>query len=878
MKKYIAILVAALFATSTYAGLSSYLDSVETPSDSGSGPALWYKTARTPNDGSAGASYTLTSSGVMTNLTADYWENANSAFGLIAGSNPAAVEGSTGLFTSGTNGTVCFMFKTPETLSGFKSLFNQGYYGSISQFEIGINGDVLRLGYQTGTSQPTENLGTLAPATWYYFAMTWDTSAPSDNLTWYYGEVGAASMTSGQLTITSAGSNNQAVYFAGRKNTSYYSLIGGYYQSIAVYERTLSDSAVQNQFAQLAGVQVLRLTAYEATVETPTDGGGGPVLYYPNAGIADANGHMYSTGSDDLVIYNMGDLTGLGAFGNADYAVEGRENMPISGSSTTDYLTGNTGTISFLFKTPTSMTGYQSLFNRGIYAATQSLEIGINSGVLRIINDSTQITNIGSLSADTWYYFALRFDLTKTSDDLTWYYGAFGSSLLSGSVTITTSGNPGTTIYVGGRQGSGAFTGLMQELATWDRTLSEQAIIDQFNQTLPAVPYPAVENPESLLINGDFTQSDNETTPDLATYRVTGSNGDYPSNDGNYADVVGWTHYNEDPNSLASYTDTGEVLDGTDKLSTSFKPTLGLIYLSSIMDYRNGMIQTNILDGVSIDPNLDYELSVDIAQVSSKDHSQTVFTAALTTGSGTNATDIANVVPGALIQVDPTTNLPTALGTPYTVTISGSDLLAAKSEGPLNVLFDSLNTEAIANFPEGPIDPLNSDEMSQVFLSTVSLTMITPAGDGNKDGVVGRDDLLTAQLYLSGDGGLSAVDRQSQLYDLGYTAAEALAYLNLEAYDMDGDNDFDADDVTAMAAVATSFDILLSGNGTSFDIEWVSLPGKVYDLESTASLSPASWTPYQSYTNIPADASQTNVISGIPASELSLFFKVIEKD
>jgi len=729
MQKWIILLITMLISTSGIAGLTEYLDSVGSPSDGGAGPALWYKVSRSPNDGSAGASFVLTSGGAITNLTADYWGDADSAFGLTAGSHPAAIADSTGLFGTGTKGTVSFMFKTPVTLSGLKSLFNQGYYGDPSQFEIAVNGDTLRPGYQNGASQPTSNLGTLTSNTWYYFAMTWDLSTSSDNLTWYYGTVGDISMQSGSVSITSAGSTADPIYVGGRKNTDYYSLVGGYFQSIALYERTLPSSALQSQFEKMQASSIHRAAAYEASVETPTDAGSGPVLFYSNASTTDSNGHMYSTGSDNSVVYNMGDLTGTGAFGNTNYAYEGRLNMAVSGSSTssglTNHLAGDNGTISLLFKTPTTMSGYQSLFNRGIYAQSKVLEIGISDGKLRFINNSTKITDVGLLTADTWYYVALRFDLTKTSEDLTWYYGEFGLvTLNSGSITIENSGRPSTTIYIGGRAGSAGFGGLIQEVATWDRTLSEQAITDQFNQTLDAIPFPAVANPESLIVNGDFTQAANETVGGLATYRVTGSNGDYPSNDGHYADVVGWTHYNEDPNLLANYTDPGEVLDGTDKLSTSFKPGSGLIYLSSAMDYRNGMAQTDILNGVTINPNIDYDLSVDIAQVPSKDQSLTTFTAALT--SGADASNVSNAITGALLQVSPATTLPTAIGTPYTILISGSDLLAAQSADQVNVMFDTLNADPISNFPAGPLDPLNPEEVSQVFINTISLSFTPP--------------------------------------------------------------------------------------------------------------------------------------------------------
>lgn len=242
----------ALYSTAGQAGLINYLDAQEAPSDGSAAPVLWYKTARQPNFGSGGSLHTLTSGGAITNRTPDYWNNPNSAFGLLAGSTPAGIAGSTGLFTTGTTGTVSFMFKTPETLNGFKSLFNQGYYSRPIQFEIGINENVLRLGTQNGASQPLENLGTLSPGTWYCFAMTWDLSIPDNNLSWYYGAAGQPSLHSGSVTTTSSGSPTEAIYFAGRINTDYYSLIGGAFQNIAVYSQTLSGSAISNQFAAIS--------------------------------------------------------------------------------------------------------------------------------------------------------------------------------------------------------------------------------------------------------------------------------------------------------------------------------------------------------------------------------------------------------------------------------------------------------------------------------------------------------------------------------------------------------------------------------------------------------------------------------------------------
>lgn len=219
---------------------------VGTPTDGGAGPTLWYKNARSPNKGSGGSSYTLTSGGAITNLATGYWGNADSAFGLVTGSDPAAVAGSGGLFASGTNGTVTFMFKTPGTFGGFKSLFNQGVYGTGAQFEIGINGSTLRLGTQNGSAPTLTNLGTLSPDTWYYFCMAWDT--PASSMTWYYGAAGDATLNSGNVTISSSGSSSELIYVGGRKSTYYYTFVGGYFQEIALYDRTLPVSAIQAQF------------------------------------------------------------------------------------------------------------------------------------------------------------------------------------------------------------------------------------------------------------------------------------------------------------------------------------------------------------------------------------------------------------------------------------------------------------------------------------------------------------------------------------------------------------------------------------------------------------------------------------------------------
>lgn len=259
--------------------------------------------------------------------------------------------------------------------------------------------------------------------------------------------------------------------------------------------KTLTIICACTAFAFSLQSQAQTVSGYEATITSPTDGGSGPVLFYSNVSTADANGHMVSTGSNNSTIFNLGDVSFTGAFGNPNFAYTGLVNQGVSGSSSptgalADHLAGNNGTVSLLFKTPTSFTGFESLFNRGFFGQSKAFEIGVeDDGDLRLVNNSTTSTVVKRLSTDTWYYAALRFNLSLASDDLTWYVGELGSSVLdTGSITITNGALEDTTIYVGGRSGTSAYRGSIQALATWDRTLSDGAIQSQFAAT--GIPEP----------------------------------------------------------------------------------------------------------------------------------------------------------------------------------------------------------------------------------------------------------------------------------------------------------------------------------------------------------------------------------------------------
>ena len=262
--KRTSIVVASVFiAAMAQAALVDYQSTISAPTDGGAGPALWYQTSRTPNSGSAAASHVLTSGGTLTSLSADYWGNANSAFGPEAATTSAgAVAGSTGLFASGANGTVSFMFKTPGTL-GTDALFSQGENSHTSQFELMIVGGKLRMGVMFNGTKINNTFGaSLSPDTWYYYAMNWDLTPTYNGLRWHYGEAGDATLNTGTVSLSVSGASDKPIQVGGR--VAGYVPNEGSFQNIAVYERTLSDSAIQSQFAAIPEPAVMGMITLSA--------------------------------------------------------------------------------------------------------------------------------------------------------------------------------------------------------------------------------------------------------------------------------------------------------------------------------------------------------------------------------------------------------------------------------------------------------------------------------------------------------------------------------------------------------------------------------------------------------------------------------------
>ena len=329
---------------------------------------------------------------------------------------------------------------------------------------------------------------------------------------------------------------------------------------------------------------------------------------------------------------------------------------------------------------------------------------------------------------------------------------------------------------------------------------------------IPVTSFPVVAAaPTNLIANGNFNQiTDVVVGANATTFNINGTFGDYTAFWGSTANLLGWSPFAADPFGLTTnvvpfVNDPTKVLNGTYYLDTVVATNNGGITLNSSMSYLNGLIQTNVLNGVTIKSGATFLFMVDPNQAAGTANANSTFTAALTAGSGVNATNLATAVAGSLISVA-TTNLPTTAGPFLTNTINGASLLAAQGSGPVNVIFDQVNTTPIAGYPTSP-NPTDITQVAQVRIHNAILRVIVPPNDLNHDGVVDQADVNLAQSYLDGsiDGGASATNRENLLINTyGFTTNQALAALNLKSFDINGDGYFDATDVTALQALVVT--------------------------------------------------------------------------
>jgi hypothetical protein len=501
---------------------------------------------------------------------------------------------------------------------------------------------------------------------------------------------------------------------------------------------------------------------------------------------------------------------------------------------------------------------------------------------------ATLVDQAGAVGGTTW--------VAGLSDDAAWYHCRAQGYTYEGTGTWI-GGAPGSAtplrgfaaskdgIYMVHSAGYLYFNGW-----NWANNMIQQTIMNnavdlavvQVSYVVQA--FPAIADPvgPNLIPNGDFTSSSSvspATSPNN-TWNILGSFGDWPGATGCTAVADNWAHYYADPDGLVPAVGTPHVINGTGELDGTFYldthySALDHITLNSVMNYRNGMKSEDVLNGVTIDSGKTYRFTVNAV---GWERPSAIFTAALTDASGSAVTNPANAIADALL----TDSLADWDGT-QTVDVDGADLLAA---GQVNVIFDQVNPVDIPGFPGSvaPGDVSNAELVSQIKVYSVSLAELLSAGVGdvNKDGVVNQDDVDLANSYLDGsiDGGDDAATRQADLIAQGMTAEDALAYLNLTDFDVDGDGTFDADDVVAIEDMLGPPVLQVAMSGATMDFEWNSSSSKEYSLESRTSLQYGEWALYNdgsnTYGSISGSETGTNYLTGVLSDGPVRFFRVLE--
>jgi hypothetical protein len=201
----------------------------------------------------------------------------------------------------------------------------------------------------------------------------------------------------------------------------------------------------------------------------------------------------------------------------------------LSGGGTFSSTTPGTGkgALSCLFKVPPTNAPSSSAF---IYTTPGSIGASNNfSLVLAKTNNNLQVSfgnatktirQGTNMVPGDWYYFALNYDETVVTNQVTWWLGQPGTTLSSGVIAAVSNAlaGAGTSFVIGnsttfgsGFRGGTGLPGQIDEFAIWHRQLTGVEVTNQFNALValgnPSVSLPAISgiSPASGATNGGTT-------------------------------------------------------------------------------------------------------------------------------------------------------------------------------------------------------------------------------------------------------------------------------------------------------------------------------------------------------------------------------------
>src|ERR1051326_318701 len=412
------------------------------------------------------------------------------------------------------SGSITFLFRSLDSgdITGQRCLFSAGgsvtNHNSFSLFMENTNVDngdpkslKLRFGDSTTTILPAADI---VPSTWYYFAVTYLESRAPGKATWYVGRPGGTLRTGATSNAVDSVAGDASGLYLGNRETldaAFRNPGNGELDEIAVWDRELTASEVQAQFAALPGFKPPPASAYQSVVagQSPDhyfhlDGSatnsvaGGPALDVagPSAGFSydyfgdflTTNAAAFTAGGDGLVSSN---------------------NLLNAGGAYTGSPGTGAGTVSFLFRTlsGTNVTGQRFLFSAGGATAgtnafavfMENLTSSTDPGAIkvRLGNSSKAILAPQNIVPSDWYYCAVTFDESLTSQQVAWYIGQPGGTLSGGTLSYLPGvmAGQGDIFVIGNHTNLNAGwrnpgTGLIDEFAIWHRILAPAEITNQF--------------------------------------------------------------------------------------------------------------------------------------------------------------------------------------------------------------------------------------------------------------------------------------------------------------------------------------------------------------------------------------------------------------
>jgi hypothetical protein len=431
----------------------------------------------------------------------------NTSDNLISG-------GGTSNTTSTASGSVTFLFRSLDAgdITGQRYLFSAG--GSVSNhnaFALFLentnvaNGDPkslkLRFGDSTTTILPAADI---APAAWYYFAVTyWESRAPNKAI-WYVGRPGRTLLTGvTSNSVESVAGDASGLYLGNREtlDAAFRNPGVGQLDEFAIWDHELSATEVTAQFAALPKRTPPPASAYQYVVA-----GQSPDYYFQLDGSlsnAVAAGPVLDIAgpSAGFTFDYFGDYltTNAAAFTAANDALIVSNNLLNAGGTFTGEPGTGSGTISFLFNSlsGTNVSGQRFLFSAGGATATtnafavfmENLTSSTDPGAIkvRLGNSSKAILRAQDIAPSEWYYCAVTFDESLTNQQVTWYLGQPGGALIGGTLNYLPGVKAGQgdifvlgnhTNFNAGWRSPG--TGRIDEFAIWHRILTPAEITNQF--------------------------------------------------------------------------------------------------------------------------------------------------------------------------------------------------------------------------------------------------------------------------------------------------------------------------------------------------------------------------------------------------------------